>query len=349
MARRRRNRLRRTLFPLSVIALAALAWSYWRGAWPFASEPAQPSVMLSDEQTDPDQPAGFARLAAEARPKPQGDHSRAEGVGDQLADTAERTPVEREVQALAQVRSRVEAGLQAHGEGDLLAARNLLAGAVGAGLPEAEESAVRAALVDIARRTVFSPERFEGDPLVDLHVVQAGEVLARIARSYKVTADLLAYINGIPNKNLIRFGQRLKVVHGPFNAVIRKDRHQCLVFLQDTLVAEYPVGLGEYGRTPTGEWIAGDKLRNPTYYPPASRGGDIIAADDPQNPLGEYWIGLKGVSGEALGQIGYGIHGTIEPETIGQNVSLGCVRLLPDDVGMLFKLLTADHSRVVIK
>ncbi|UCG33266.1 MAG: L,D-transpeptidase family protein [Phycisphaerales bacterium] len=243
----------------------------------------------------------------------------------------------------------MEEGLQARSRGDLLTARRLLSRAVGVGLPEAEESAVRAVLVDIARQTILSPTRFGSDPLTDIHVVQAGEVLARIAKSYSVTADLLALINGIPDKNRIGLGQRLKVVHGPFHAVIFKQTHQCRVFLGDVLVVEFPVGLGEYGSTPTGEWLTSDKLTNPTYYPPASRGGDIIAADDPKNPLGEYWIGLKGVSGEALGQVGYGIHGTIEPETVGKDVSMGCVRLLAEDIALLYTLMTPGESRVIIE
>jgi lipoprotein-anchoring transpeptidase ErfK/SrfK len=250
---------------------------------------------------------------------------------------------------LEAVRRQVEEGLRARSQGDLVTARRLLARAVGVGLPVAEEAAVRAALVDIARQTILSPAHFDGDPLTDIHVVQAGEVLARIARSYNVTADLLALINDIPDKNRIGLGQRLKVVHGPFHAVIIKKQHQCRVFLDDVLVAEFPVGLGEYGSTPTGEWVASDKLTNPTYYPPASRGGDIIAADDPDNPLGEHWIGLKGVSGQAVGQVGYGIHGTIEPETVGKDVSMGCVRLLAEDVALLYKLMTPGESKVFIE
>jgi L,D-transpeptidase ErfK/SrfK len=48
----------------------------------------------------------------------------------------------------------------------------------------------------------------------------------------------------------------------------------------------------------------------------------------PDNPLGEYWIGLS------LG--GYGIHGTIAPASIYQFGSHGCIRLHPDDITDLF-------------
>jgi lipoprotein-anchoring transpeptidase ErfK/SrfK len=74
----------------------------------------------------------------------------------------------------------------------------------------------------------------------------------------------------------------------------------------------------------------------------------VIAADDPQNPLGERWIGLIGVSGGAVGQERYGIHGTIEPQSIGQSISLGCVRMYNEDVAQVYSYLVEKHSTVTI-
>ena len=350
MARRRRSRSRRLVLLLMLVLVAGLAWSYWRETWPFgpSGAPSQtPRSLAESGQPDQSREAGpFARLAAEVTNEAADGRDPTAAPQSSESGQSESPAAE---SALEAVRRQVEEGLQARSHGDLLAARRLLARAVGVGLPEAEESVVRAALVDIARQTIFSPARFEGDTLTEIHVVQSGEVLARIAKSYSITADLLAMINGIPDKNRIGLGQRLKVVHGPFHAAILKKRHQCRVFLDDVLVLEFPVGLGEYGSTPTGVWVASDKLTNPTYYPPASRGGNIIAADDPKNPLGEYWIGLKGVAGEAVGQMGYGIHGTIEPETVGTDVSMGCVRLLSEDIALLYKLLTPGESKIVVE
>ena len=44
----------------------------------------------------------------------------------------------------------------------------------------------------------------------------------------------------------------------------------------------------------------------------------------------------------------YGIHGTIEPESIGKAVSLGCIRMHNDDVAALFRLMLPGRSTVTI-
>ena len=67
------------------------------------------------------------------------------------------------------------------------------------------------------------------------------------------------------------------------------------------------------------------------------------------NPLGERGIALEGLAGEALGQQRYGIHGTIEPESIGQEASLGCIRLFNEDVEELYTYLVEKHSTVIIR
>ena len=174
----------------------------------------------------------------------------------------------------------------------------------------------------------------------------ASHRVVAIAKRYKITADFLARINHIADKNRIRAGQDLKVVHGPFHVQIRKHSLDMDVYLQDTLVRRYTVGLGEDGSTPTGEWVVKNKLVNPSYYPP--RGGRIVAADDPENPLGERWLGLEGIAGEAIGQERYGIHGTNDPATVGHNMSLGCVRMHNRDVEILYELLVERHSTVQI-
>jgi LysM repeat protein len=239
------------------------------------------------------------------------------------------------------------AGQQALQRDDPVGARAHLSEAVRLGLADDDLVTARAALVRIGADSIFSGRIYPDDPLVGRHVVSPGESLGKIAKRYAVTSDLLAAINGIANKNMIRAGQTLKVVNGPFHARVDKRTFRMDIYLQDTFVRQYQVGLGANDSTPTGEWLVGTKLVNPTYYPP--RGGRIISAGDPQNPLGEHWIELIGVSGAARGQSRYGIHGTIAPESIGKSESLGCIRLLNEDVAEVFTLLISKKSKVWVR
>jgi lipoprotein-anchoring transpeptidase ErfK/SrfK len=113
-------------------------------------------------------------------------------------------------------------------------------------------------------------------------------------------------------------------------------------------VTSCPVGLGKDGSTPLGKWLVEPdrKVANPVYYSP--RGEGVIEADDPKNPLGEFWVGLAGVDGAAVGQESYGIHGTIEPDSIGKMESMGCIRMRHDDIALVFAALVEGKSTVQI-
>jgi len=237
---------------------------------------------------------------------------------------------------------------QAEASGKLITARAKLLGALRSGLPRSEQIAVCDKLAKLADRLTFSPGVARGDPTVGYYTVRPGDTLKKIGQTYHVTADLLAWINRLPDKNRIRVNQTLKVVKGPFHVVVHKADYEMWVFLgQDVLVRRYKVGLGADGSTPLGQWRVKDKLVNPTWTDP--RTGRRWAADDPKNPIGEHWIGLEGLSGPAKGQVGYGIHGTIEPESIGKSQSMGCIRMHNEDVAELFKLLVPKHSLVTVR
>lgn len=55
----------------------------------------------------------------------------------------------------------------------------------------------------------------------------------------------------------------------------------------------------------------------------------------PDNPLGSHWLELQ----RGGKKTSYGIHGTNDPDGVGSEVSLGCIRMRNEDVGELFRLL----------
>lgn len=283
--------------------------------------------------------------------------SSSEGAGLSVAITANAPPsslrgIELSIGQVvpptdASASRQLQAGRAALGRGDLVTARASLSAAFDRRLGASEMNFARVELERIADALLFSPAIVPQDPLTGVHVVASGESLHVIAQRCGVTEALLATMNGITNPNLIRAGARLKIAHGPFHAVIHKTAHRMDIFLGDVLVRSYRVGLGTNGGTPLGTWVVKSKLRNPDWTDPST--GRHYLADDPDNPIGECWIGLRCIAGEGLGRDGFGIHGTIDAASIGENFSMGCIRLLPDDVSAVYDLLVRRRSQVIIK
>jgi LysM repeat protein len=234
-------------------------------------------------------------------------------------------------------------------DGKTIEARHALNALLKQKLSKSDQAEVRNLLTKLADDTVFSKRKLPDDPLVDTYTVKSGDVLVRIGREYKVPAEALMRINGIKDASKLRAEEKIKVAKGPFHVRIYKSEFRMDVYLQDLYVRSYRVGLGADQGTPEGVWRVKERLDNPTYFPSASaQEKRVISADDPKNPLGERWIGLEGIEGDALGRSGYGIHGTIDPDSIGKAVSLGCVRMHNEDVEFLFDLMQTGQSTVTI-
>jgi hypothetical protein len=294
------------------------------------------SAVTADADSEPPRPEALERVEPPAPAQQQTTGESDASARDPAAETATGN-------------AKIDAALKLLADGKLIEARHELNAILMQGLPRGEESEVRRQLTKIADDSIFSRRTIPGDPLAGSYTVQSGDRLVNISRDYKVPADILMYINGIKDATKLRAEQKIKVLRGPFHAKISKSQFRMDVYLQDLYVRSYRVGLGADQGTPEGVWKVKERLEHPTYYPPASSDiKRIIPPDDPENPLGNFWIGLEGVSGDAVGHTGYGMHGTIEPESIGRAVSLGCVRLLNDDVEFLYKLMLPGESTVTV-
>ncbi|MBI2824482.1 MAG: L,D-transpeptidase family protein [Planctomycetia bacterium] len=196
-------------------------------------------------------------------------------------------------------------------------------------LAEQDQQPLLDLLNQLAGTVIYSREHL----LVPGYEVQAGDTLDRIAQHYRVPWQLLAKINGIQDPNRLRAGEKLKVVQGPFDATVNLRNRYLTLFLGNRFAGRFPVGVGADQTTPEGEYPVKEKTTNPTYY-----GERAIEASDPANPFGKYWIGL----GNQLG-----IHGTNDPQSIGQAESRGCIRLHPRDIEDVYDMMTVE-SRVKI-
>jgi len=240
---------------------------------------------------------------------------------------------------------------------DLLGARKILNDALLSGkLSPAQAEQAKQQLSSINDIVVLSPRKFVNDTFAESYVVKGGDRMAKIAAKHDITPDLLLRMNGMSDARKLQASQTLKVINGPFNAVVTKSAFTLDLYLGNPgepgsmFVKQYRVALGRDDSTPLGTWMveAGKKQKNPKFW---GSGPDHppMEADDPQNPLGEYWIGLVGTDGHAVDKHGYGIHGTIDPDSIGKMASLGCIRLKNEDVAVVFELLTEGKSFVLVK
>ena len=232
--------------------------------------------------------------------------------------------------------------------------RQRLSDALGSGgLDEARAGEVRAALSQLSETLVFGSGVAQRDPFAREFIIPEGGVLAKIAQNQTngLHWKFLARINGISSPNRIRSGQRLKLLDGPFHAVVDKSAYRLDLWMGQeddrVYVRSFNVGLGRDNRTPEGQFQVSSRVENPQHTDPET--GKVFDKDDPLNPVGEHWIAIKGTEPATEKLSGFGLHGTIEENSIGRSESLGCVRMLPDDIALLYEVLGPGRSEVELR
>jgi lipoprotein-anchoring transpeptidase ErfK/SrfK len=240
--------------------------------------------------------------------------------------------------------------------GNLVAARRVLNDAlVNNQFAPADAQKAKEYIATANESLIFSPRRMTDDPYVGSYTMRGGDRLMKVAANSDVTWDFLKRINNISDERRIRAGQTLKTIKGPFHAVVSKSRFTMDLYLGSPgergsmYVRTFPVGLGRHGSTPTGTWMVAPqgKLKNPKWW--GVEGEPAREAGDPLNPLGKFWIGLQGTDGDAVGKEGFGIHGTIEPDSIGKETSHGCIRLINENVEQVYQMLVDGKSTILVK
>ncbi|MFW5682631.1 MAG: L,D-transpeptidase family protein [Phycisphaeraceae bacterium] len=341
-----------------------------------SDEPDRPTPRLSDERETQRRPVPSVTASRDGiqasgpAPATNGDGSDDEGERDRSGGGTDTSMTRSRSGATDYPNLRIPTGSAAPSQADaaafdegrqyirqgrLVEGRSLLSALLfdpANALPEPDAAAVRDMLAHVNEKLVFSPEVVPGDPVAERYRVQSGDLLARIAPQYNVPYQFLERINQIDARRL-QAGQPIKVINGPFHARIVKSDYRMDVFLSgpDGLpiyVKSYPVGLGQADSTPLGRWRVepGKKVVNPDWRNP--RTGEYFTRDDPDNPIGEYWLALEGIDDETRGVAGYGIHGTVDPDSIGEQASMGCIRLRNGDIEEVFHMFVGGESTVEI-
>lgn len=198
-------------------------------------------------------------------------------------------------------------------------------------LSEIERREIHDLLDQLAGTVVYSQESLVEPP----YELQPGETLQHVADRYQIPWQLLAKINGIADPSQVRPGEKLKVVRGPFSAVVDLNQKLLTLWIEGRYAGSFPIDVGRDQVAPPGNFEVKDKVENPIYYGP----DQVIGADDPANPLGERWISL----GQQLG-----IHGSNDPQGPARADERGCIRLSDRDIQDVYDILSVG-SKVVIR
>lgn len=161
------------------------------------------------------------------------------------------------------------------------------------------------------------------------HIVKRGETLALIAANYRRPLQQILSANpAVTNPALIFPGQRITIPglpepnSIPYSISVSLSTKRLILYKSGQAVKSYPVGIGRMlTQTPVGEFVIVNREPNP--------GG----------PYGVMWLSLS--------KLGYGIHGTNNPASIGKEVSKGCIRMYNQDVLELSRQVP-NGTRVII-
>jgi L,D-transpeptidase ErfK/SrfK len=186
------------------------------------------------------------------------------------------------------------------------------------------------------------------------HVVKKGETLLDIARDYGLGFNEMEELYPHVDPWIPPEGTELVI---PSRWVLPETRAAGIVInvpemrlyrfatiKEHPVVSTFPIGVGgAEWRTPTGNFKVIEKSVRPTWFvPPVLREKYRVKSipPGPDNPLGDYWIGL--------GNTGYGIHGTNNPWSVGRPVTLGCIRLYPEDIQYFFNMVGIGTSVKIV-
>jgi hypothetical protein len=295
---------------------------------------------------------GSSPLTTPQTQSPSGQPATLTGGGSQGT-----VPMLTPVTTAAGPKALIEAGDRAYASNNLVQARvSYTKALLSTELAAADQQVLRSKLETINEDLLFSPKIAAGDPLVESYTVASGDSLERIRKKRDLAIDwrLIARVNRMANANSLKVGQKLKLVRGPFNVVVHKADHRLDLFAgspddQDSwvFVRSFKVGLGADNGTPLGTFVIkkGSKLVDPPWTNPKT--GEHFTASDPKNPIGEFWLGWEGL-GDSKVHTGFGLHGTIDPSSIGASKSMGCVRMGDQDIALIYELLVEQVSRVQV-
>jgi LysM repeat protein len=168
-----------------------------------------------------------------------------------------------------------------------------------------------------------------------LYEIQPGDTLINIAKKFGTTVELIKTANSLKSDNILA-RSKLKISKAKYKVLADKSQNILTLLSNDDVVKVYRVSTGENNCTPVGTFKIVNKIVNPVW----STDKAIVPAESPENVLGSRWMGFN--------LSGYGIHGTVSPEKIGQQATQGCIRMLNQEVEELYNIIPVGTEVTIV-
>lgn len=181
-------------------------------------------------------------------------------------------------------------------------------------------------------KLLFSPILTPGSIMYE---IKPGDSLTKIAKKFKTTVDLIRRSNNL-NDSVIVPGRKIKAWNASFSIFVDKSQNTLILKSNEEVIKTYVVSTGANNITPVGTFKIVNKLENPTWF----KDGSVVPANSPDNILGSRWMGFN--------LAGYGIHGTTEPQSLGKQVTQGCVRMANAEVEELFTIVPVGTEVAIV-
>jgi lipoprotein-anchoring transpeptidase ErfK/SrfK len=147
--------------------------------------------------------------------------------------------------------------------------------------------------------------------------------------------ELLAkvrYENVQPSENFRRAIVEFHRKEAPGSIVVDSDNHYLYYVLNDGKAIRYGITVGEEAMAWSGIAKVGSMTEWPAWHPTKGEierlGVPTFVPPGPDNPMGSRALYLYSGGKDTL----FRIHGTNQPEYIGQSISSGCIRMTNEDV-----------------
>lgn len=185
----------------------------------------------------------------------------------------------------------------------------------------------------LAGTVIYSRNNFSEPP----YEVQAGDTLASVAAAHQISPEFLARVNGQPADYQVIAGESLKVVRGPFHLEASRRNNEMTLFVGEYYAGRFSFSPGQDFPSDNAAFEVVEISPGREFFDRST--GYRIAKDDPSNPYGKNWIGLRGNQITAAHNVG--IHA-------GADTGKGCIVVTETDARDLSIILSVGAKVSVV-